>query len=127
MALCRLAAVLPTRSALANLSCATAAQRCDALPQNTFLIGVPLSGRRSSLSEHCLVHCGPQELLSFGWNHLKRDESSCKYHAFLAVSRFLAAFHAPEKIALQVPPSAGALLPGFIESRLCTRRVTIVP
>jgi hypothetical protein len=43
-----------------------------------------------------------KELLSFGWNHLKRDGSSCKYHAFLAVARFLVAFHAPEKITLQV-------------------------
>ena len=42
-----------------------------------------------------------KELLSFGWNHLKRDGSSCKYHAFLAVARFLVAFHAPEKITLQ--------------------------
>ena len=43
-----------------------------------------------------------KELLSFGWNHLKRDGSSCKYYAFLAVARFLVAFHAPEKITLQV-------------------------
>lgn len=50
-----------------------------------------------------------KELLSFGWNHLKRDGSSCKYHAFLAVARFLVAFHAPEKITLQVGLRVGVL------------------
>jgi hypothetical protein len=57
-----------------------------------------------------------KELLSFGWNHLKRDGSSCKYHAFLAVARFLVAFHAPEKITLQAPTPSFA----FFCRRLCT-------
>ena len=43
-----------------------------------------------------------KELIKFGWNHLKREESSNKYHAFLNVCHFLEAYQAPEKIVLQV-------------------------
>lgn len=42
-----------------------------------------------------------KELIKFGWNHLKREESSNKYHAFLNVCHFLEAYQAPEKIVLQ--------------------------
>lgn len=43
-----------------------------------------------------------KELIKFGWNHLKRDDSACKYYAFLNVCHFLEAYQAPEKIVLQV-------------------------
>lgn len=43
-----------------------------------------------------------KELIKFGWNHLKRNDSSAKYFAFLNVCHFLDAYHAPEKIVLQV-------------------------
>lgn len=43
-----------------------------------------------------------KELIKFGWNHLKREDSSNKYHAFLNVCYFLEAYQAPEKIVLQV-------------------------
>ncbi|KAK9813301.1 hypothetical protein WJX72_012102 [[Myrmecia] bisecta] len=43
-----------------------------------------------------------KELIKFGWNHLKRDDSACKCVAFLNVSHFLDAYQAPEKIVLQV-------------------------
>jgi transformation/transcription domain-associated protein len=43
-----------------------------------------------------------KELIKFGWNHLKRDESTCKYYAFINVCQFLDAYQAPEKIILQV-------------------------
>ena len=43
-----------------------------------------------------------KELIKFGWNHLKRDESSSKQWAFVNVSYFLQAYQAPEKIILQV-------------------------
>lgn len=46
-----------------------------------------------------------KELIKFGWNHLKREDSSNKYHAFLNVCYFLEAYQAPEKIVLQVSPS----------------------
>ena len=47
-----------------------------------------------------------KELIKFGWNHLKRDDSAAKYYAFLNVCHFLEAYQAPEKIVLQVciPP-----------------------
>ncbi|KAK9855808.1 hypothetical protein WJX84_006870 [Apatococcus fuscideae] len=43
-----------------------------------------------------------RELIKFGWNHLKRDDSACKFYAFLNVCHFLEAYQAPEKIVLQV-------------------------
>ena len=43
-----------------------------------------------------------KELIRFGWNHLKRDDSAAKYYAFLNVCYFLEAYQAPEKIVLQV-------------------------
>ncbi|BDA47386.1 probable transcription-associated protein 1 [Coccomyxa sp. Obi] len=43
-----------------------------------------------------------KELIKFGWNHLKRDDSAAKYYAFLNVCHFLDAYQAPEKIVLQV-------------------------
>ena len=43
-----------------------------------------------------------KELIKFGWNHLKRDDSAAKYYAFLNVCHFLEAYQAPEKIVLQV-------------------------
>ena len=43
-----------------------------------------------------------RELIKFGWNHLKREESSCKQWAFVNVCHFLDAYQAPEKIILQV-------------------------
>ena len=46
-----------------------------------------------------------KELIKFGWNHLKRDDSAAKYYAFLNVCHFLDAYQAPEKIVLQA--SAG--------------------
>ncbi len=42
-----------------------------------------------------------KELIKFGWNHLKRDDSAAKYYAFLNVCHFLDAYQAPEKIVLQ--------------------------
>ena len=56
-----------------------------------------------------LIKCAPnimvkhkRELIKFGWNHLKRDDSACKFYAFLNVCHFLEAYQAPEKIVLQV-------------------------
>jgi len=43
-----------------------------------------------------------KELIKFGWNHLKREDSSSKQWAFVNVSYFLQAYQAPEKIILQV-------------------------
>jgi transformation/transcription domain-associated protein len=42
-----------------------------------------------------------KELIKFGWNHLKREDSS-KQWAFVNISYFLEAYQAPEKIILQV-------------------------
>ena len=47
-----------------------------------------------------------KELIKFGWNHLKRNDSPAKHHAFLNVCHFLSAYNAPEKIVLQVLVSA---------------------
>ena len=43
-----------------------------------------------------------KELIKFGWNHLKREDSSSKQWAFVNISYFLQAYQAPEKIILQV-------------------------
>ena len=66
-----------------------------------------------------------KELIKFGWNHLKRDDSAAKYYAFLNVCHFLDAYQAPEKIVLQVTlppcqPLAACPLNSF--RRCCCRR-----
>ncbi|KNA06133.1 hypothetical protein SOVF_183880 [Spinacia oleracea] len=43
-----------------------------------------------------------KELIKFGWNHLKREDSASKQWAFVNVCHFLEAYQAPEKIILQV-------------------------
>lgn len=43
-----------------------------------------------------------KELIKFGWNHLKREDSVSKQWAFVNVCHFLEAYQAPEKIILQV-------------------------
>lgn len=43
-----------------------------------------------------------KELIRFGWNHLKREDSIAKQWAFVNVSRFFEAYQAPDKIILQV-------------------------
>jgi transformation/transcription domain-associated protein len=43
-----------------------------------------------------------KELIKFGWNHLKREDSASKQWAFVNVCHFLDAYQAPEKIILQV-------------------------
>ncbi|XAR57979.1 Non-specific serine/threonine protein kinase [Bertholletia excelsa] len=43
-----------------------------------------------------------KELIKFGWNHLKREDSASKQWAFVNVCYFLEAYQAPEKIILQV-------------------------
>ncbi|KAL3525275.1 hypothetical protein ACH5RR_013647 [Cinchona calisaya] len=48
-----------------------------------------------------LVHYR-KELIKFGWNHLKREDSASKQWAFVNVCHFLEAYQAPEKIILQV-------------------------
>ncbi|XP_024004594.1 transformation/transcription domain-associated protein isoform X2 [Eutrema salsugineum] len=48
-----------------------------------------------------LVH-HRKELIKFGWNHLKREDSVSKQWAFVNVCHFLDAYQAPEKIILQV-------------------------
>eukprot|EP00898_Chlorokybus_atmophyticus_P003741 jgi/Chlat1/4368/Chrsp29S04524 len=48
-----------------------------------------------------LVH-HRKELIKFGWNHLKREDTSSKQYAFVNVCQFLKAFQSPEKIILQV-------------------------
>ena len=58
-----------------------------------------------------LIHRAPallaehrKELIKFGWNHLKRNDSPAKHHAFLNICRFLDAYAAPDKIVLQASP-----------------------
>ncbi|KAE9606640.1 putative transcription-associated protein [Lupinus albus] len=48
-----------------------------------------------------LVH-HRKELIKFGWNHLKREDTASKQWAFVNVCHFLQAYQAPEKIILQV-------------------------
>ncbi|KAJ4837648.1 hypothetical protein Tsubulata_032331 [Turnera subulata] len=43
-----------------------------------------------------------KELIKFGWNHLKREDSASKQWAFVNVCHFLESYQAPEKIILQV-------------------------
>ncbi|MCL7033472.1 hypothetical protein MKW94_029344, partial [Papaver nudicaule] len=38
-----------------------------------------------------------KELIKFGWNHLKREDSATKQWAFVNVCHFLEAYQAPEK------------------------------
>ncbi|KAG2376186.1 uncharacterized protein HKW66_Vig0156600 [Vigna angularis] len=50
-----------------------------------------------------LVH-HRKELIKFGWNHLKREDTASKQWAFVNVCHFLEAYQAPEKIILQGKP-----------------------
>ena len=43
-----------------------------------------------------------RELIKFGWNHLKKEDSIRKSYAFLNVAYYLRAYVAPDKIVLQV-------------------------
>jgi phosphatidylinositol kinase/protein kinase (PI-3 family) len=43
-----------------------------------------------------------KELIKFGWNHLKREDTTSKQWAFVNVCRFFEAYQAPDKIILQV-------------------------
>ncbi|GJQ09059.1 hypothetical protein GpartN1_g850.t1 [Galdieria partita] len=43
-----------------------------------------------------------KELIKFGWDNLKKDDSYSKYWAFVMISRFFEAFQAPEKVVCQV-------------------------
>ncbi|KAK4791103.1 hypothetical protein SAY86_031516 [Trapa natans] len=43
-----------------------------------------------------------KELIKFGWNHLKREDSASKQWAFVNVCHFLEAYQVPEKIIIQV-------------------------
>jgi hypothetical protein len=43
-----------------------------------------------------------RDIIRFGWNYLKKDDSIAKPWAFLNVARFFEAYQAPEKIVLQV-------------------------
>ncbi|XP_059293060.1 uncharacterized protein LOC132046449 isoform X1 [Lycium ferocissimum] len=56
-----------------------------------------------------LVH-HRKELIKFGWNHLKREDSASKQWAFVNVCHFLEAYQAPEKIILQLLQVFVALL-----------------
>jgi hypothetical protein len=56
-----------------------------------------------------LVH-HRKELIKFGWNHLKREDSASKQWAFVNVCHFLEAYQAPEKIILQVMQFVGAII-----------------
>eukprot|EP00884_Botryococcus_braunii_P021983 jgi/Botrbrau1/8469/Bobra.0237s0086.1 len=49
-----------------------------------------------------LMEAWKKDLIKFGWNHLKQDDTSAKFYAFLNVCHFLEAYHAPDKVALQV-------------------------
>ncbi|GKB79732.1 integrase, catalytic region, zinc finger, CCHC-type containing protein [Tanacetum coccineum] len=48
-----------------------------------------------------LVH-HRKELIKFGWNHLKREDSASKQWAFVNACHFLKAYQTPKKIILQV-------------------------
>ncbi|GJD05701.1 Transcription-associated protein 1 [Galdieria sulphuraria] len=43
-----------------------------------------------------------KELIKFGWDNLKKEDSYSKYWAFVKISRFFEAFQAPEKVVCQV-------------------------
>ncbi len=44
-----------------------------------------------------------QELVQFGWYHLKNEESTARPHAFRNVTSFLQNFDVPPKLVVQVP------------------------
>jgi len=44
-----------------------------------------------------------QELVQFGWYHLKSEESTARPHAFRNVTCFLQNFDVPPKLVVQVP------------------------
>eukprot|EP00178_Gracilaria_changii_P010551 TRINITY_DN306_c0_g1_i1.p1 TRINITY_DN306_c0_g1~~TRINITY_DN306_c0_g1_i1.p1 ORF type:complete len:4478 (+),score=542.02 TRINITY_DN306_c0_g1_i1:496-13929(+) len=43
-----------------------------------------------------------KQLIRFGWNNLKREESTAKFWAFIAVTQFFESYQAPTKLVLQV-------------------------
>ena len=71
-----------------------------------------------------LVH-HRKELIKFGWNHLKREDSPSKQWAFVNVCHFLDAYQAPEKIILQV--SVQVLLQFFfiVSMERCKRNLKV--
>ncbi|KAK4538022.1 hypothetical protein CDCA_CDCA15G4047 [Cyanidium caldarium] len=61
-----------------------------------------------------------KQVLTFGWSHLKRDDSAAKPWAFLNAARFFEAYQAPERIVLQV--YVALLRAGQVENRRLVRQ-----
>ncbi|PXF39940.1 Transcription-associated protein 1 [Gracilariopsis chorda] len=68
------------------------------------LLSVELLRLATVLIKHTPVEIGRyrRELIKFGWNNLKREESAAKYWAFVAVTQFFESYQAPTKLVLQV-------------------------
>lgn len=58
----------------------------------------------STILEHPKDYLQPrrQELVQFGWYHLKSEESTARPHAFRNVTCFLQNFDVPPKLVVQV-------------------------
>ena len=97
---CGSAPMLARLSSMSTPCCSCAAKYSDAVNMELLQLATLLMRNLPSIMA---IH--RKELIKFGWNHLKREDSSNKYHAFLNVCYFLEAYQAPEKIVLQVSKS----------------------
>ncbi|KAI7863236.1 hypothetical protein BDF14DRAFT_1989138 [Spinellus fusiger] len=43
-----------------------------------------------------------KEVIKFGWNHLRLDDATSKQAAYVLISRFIATYESPSKIAIQI-------------------------
>lgn len=68
------------------------------------LLSVELLRLATVLIKHTPAEIGRyrRELIKFGWNNLKREESAAKHWAFVAVTQFFESYQAPTKLVLQV-------------------------
>lgn len=68
----------------------------------------PLNVELLQIATFLIEHCNVQlvdhrkDLIKFAWNHLKAEDVSTKYWAYVNVCRFIAAYDTPPKIILQV-------------------------
>ncbi|KAI9246865.1 hypothetical protein BY458DRAFT_560504 [Sporodiniella umbellata] len=61
-----------------------------------------------------------KEVIKFGWNYIRLDDSTCKQAAYILVARFITAFETPTKIVIQV--YAALLRAHLSEARLLVKQ-----
>ena len=80
----------------------------------------------STILEHPKDYLQPrrQELVQFGWYHLKSEESTARPHAFRNVTCFLQNFDVPPKLVVQVVLSPTPPTPVVVCTTPATLKLT---